>query len=513
MILALSASAANGARPTAPEVYYPIAPTMTPEEYLLARIGAGRTLEDYLVQIMRTLREYDAADDGLDEADLRRAALIEKAAYRGQAIGTVLRYDLNGDMIVTRKEIETAMVDRQDGRRPESDQLLDRYDADQNGSISLKEVASRPPERADGSAMLQAGRLLLALDPNKDGLLTAQELRAIGEQAFARIDRDGNGTISKEEADVAQPLFAQVQQKMQDQELRMTAPVCAMPALAAGADLVLLSTYEGVSLSSVSVGGQDQETNIIDVAIQPGDEPLYLVLASYESMVWRLTGAVKRVQRVAISSANAAPGGVSASGGVGLPKDKVAILPANCISYFSKTDGRDSLRAEATLERSIGKRPAKIVATYSASAVTLPSGEITTPSRDPREQGGTPAGFDPETWREALRFWPGGVQQVAPASIVARARVEAYSVLPSQAGLAQLVGSGALTKFRSSGKYRIVRPIARFPASMGGAHRADFLLAPGVPVPPGDMLHACLKIEQTGEIKGGPMCNERKFGD
>jgi hypothetical protein len=97
---------------------------------------------------------------------------------------------------------------------------------------------------------------------------------------------------------------------------------------------------------------------------------------------------------------------------------------------------------------------------------------------------------------EVARFYPGGVVEIDPASVVASRPVERYVVLPNQPGLLQLVQSGALER-NNRGDFLIKRQI-RFPAELHGAHSARFLLLRGVPMPEGSPGHSCVILEETG---------------
>jgi hypothetical protein len=109
-------------------------------------------------------------------------------------------------------------------------------------------------------------------------------------------------------------------------------------------------------------------------------------------------------------------------------------------------------------------------------------------------------------WQEAVRYWPGGLVTVDSRHVVARTRVERYQVLPSQMGLAQWIGAGAIEALAND-KFRIVRPIPHMPPSMGGAHSVTLVLAKGIPLPPGDPVHSCVLSEETGEaLRPGARC-------
>jgi hypothetical protein len=86
--------------------------------------------------------------------------------------------------------------------------------------------------------------------------------------------------------------------------------------------------------------------------------------------------------------------------------------------------------------------------------------------------------------------------QIDPRDAVSSQPAEAYEVLPQQAGLLQLVNSGALSVNRS-GDFLIHKKI-RFPGGLHGAHSVKFLLLKGVPVPDGDPGHSDVMSEETG---------------
>jgi hypothetical protein len=102
-------------------------------------------------------------------------------------------------------------------------------------------------------------------------------------------------------------------------------------------------------------------------------------------------------------------------------------------------------------------------------------------------------------------YYPGGVIQIDPKTVVANAPVAPYGILPNQAGLLQLVQQGALS-YRN-GEFQIKKKI-RFPAELYGAHSAKFLLLKGVPTPDGDPGHSCVVSEATGQpLANGNLCH------
>lgn len=286
----------------------------------------------------------------------------------------------------------------------------------------------------------------------------------------------------------------------------VTGTSCTVPSPSSDDEVVAVGLYESATLSSAAVGGLDQETNFIPVRIERGDKPVYLILSSYESMVWRLTGATDRVARVVVSTFHRQPGSdAPASGVIGIAEAKLSFPRQNCLGYFNNPG-----EAPRALERLYGSwlDRMRVVTAYSALDIGVPSGAITP---NPRGTPALPPGFDSSAWSEAARYWPGGIAMIPPRLIVSPATARSYQVLPSQAGIAQLLGSGAMAN--SAGGLRIVRAIPHVPPRMGGAHRADITLAAGLPVPEGDLVHACLTVEDSGQVLGiGSICRRGRGG-
>jgi len=260
---------------------------------------------------------------------------------------------------------------------------------------------------------------------------------------------------------------------------------CTLPPTTPDTQIVAFGVYESQAMSSVSVGGMDHETGIIDVEIEPGDRPLYLILASYDPMIWRFSGATQRVARVALSASARSPAGTPMAGVMGLDKDRLgAVQGTDCFGGFS---GAGQGRAVRALSYAIlGREPEVLGGAYAITAVRLPSARAAKAMTvAPR-----PDGFDSNQWREAARYRPGGLITVDPAQVVALGEAEPYDILPNQMGLSQLIGAGAVRQ--RDGYFEITRSIAHYPAELTGAHSVVFKMAEGVSRPGGDPGHSCV---------------------
>lgn len=282
---------------------------------------------------------------------------------------------------------------------------------------------------------------------------------------------------------------------------------CAMPPPGDEAQVVLFGAYEGQAVSTASVAGMDRVTYAIDVEIEPGDTPLYLVMTSFEPMIWRFSGATQRITHVALSTQGRSAAGLPYAGATGLRRDQVGYATGiGCMGYFSDPGSFDAQRAAADVKRYTGRTPAVVGGRYALAAVRLPSGQgAQIGTRGLRSRVLTPKGYDVAQWRRiAVAFAPNGLATVAPNEVISAQRAETYDVLPGRAGLAQLVRDGSL-RADSPEHFTILKPISRYPAGLYGGHAVTFQLSEGVPRPLGSPGHSC--VFGHGATHGsGPIC-------
>jgi hypothetical protein len=277
---------------------------------------------------------------------------------------------------------------------------------------------------------------------------------------------------------------------------------CSLPVVETDQILVLFSTYEGQAMSSAAVSDIGVETRATDVDIQPGDKPLYIVLASHRAMIWRFKGATDRVASLVLMSDAKAIDGQPAVGAVGIGTDRIASLPLSaCMQEFSDPGSRAAALAVDEMTQLTGRRPDVLGATYTFAAIRLPSAMAV---RVQDDFAPTPKGFDHAVWRSARRYSPAGVFQISPQDVHGAEPAQAYDILPGQAGIAQLTGAGAL-KLTSDG-YRIEKPVAHYPAELSGAEAVNFILPSGMSEPAGDPGQSCVIDETPQRPAPGRRC-------
>lgn len=308
---------------------------------------------------------------------------------------------------------------------------------------------------------------------------------------------------------------------------------CRMPAPSDAAQVILFGAYQADAVSTVALHDPDEGTGVVEVVIEPGDQPLYIVLTAYEPTIWRFSGAVERVERAVMVASNGprpepaqrAPGrnsrvsrafdtsrslpppSESYAGVVGLQVSQAAMAEDTaCFDYFYFPTSVKATRAAAALRHAAGRGPDRILGAYSLAAVKLPSGAAARGTGRPP----VPEGFDPGLWRMAHRINGWGLSPVDVSTVVSPVSATVYDVLPGQTGLSQLVGSGALRRMPDG--LRIEREIARVPAGLAGAHATQFTLAPGVSPPAGKLGHSCMVRESDGAVAGiGILCANGEY--
>ncbi len=512
------------------------AATQAVQQLFLQRIPAGAPLDRFLESLRGDFVMVDADSDGeIAQRDIDLHTVMEGVQARTQAMLASMRYDLDGDGFVTEDEIRRCMTYDLRGQiglaavnklnkpqLPTVDAIgkqidvtvrnIMALDTDKDAKVSLAEGAKfgasgNPGRGANGQAA--RARQLLTIDGASKGKLTIAEYQAAGEALFRQVDTDKDSVVS--------------QQELMDYRTRAERAGCEMPAASEKAKVILLSGYETEALSSVTIGSQDSVVHAGRVVVEPGSEPIYVVIASYSPTIWQFSGAVERIERVMMESASTGPNSSDANlrslvGATGIAREKVSFFSkSRCLTYFSEAPSSASLKTVAAIRSGTGKAPETVAAKYSVAVFKVPSGA----TESVREQGKGPLIIEktqgtlkvignasgiivqagPSRAKDEMyRFSPGGVIEIDPKTVVSSLPAASYEVLPQQAGLVQLLASGALQQNRL-GEY-IVRQKIRFPAGLAGAHSVTFLVMNGTPYPDGDPAHSCVILEETGQKKG-----------
>jgi hypothetical protein len=270
----------------------------------------------------------------------------------------------------------------------------------------------------------------------------------------------------------------------QQQSYERGLATCEFPLASKDEELVAITSYEAGTLSDAALGSRNLSTETSELRIEAGEKPLYIVVSSYEPIIWRVTGHVERVAHF-FAASSAQNVGVA-----GLPRAAVTLRPnAKCLGWVSYAQRGDVRRKAETLARLVGTSTARVLVAYQLNGAALPADAVEADKWVPLKERPDLLGLgmsdyglqgvDPEAFEAFARFNPGGVVHVDPKAVVASGTVEAYDVLPEWAGLLQLMKQGAVK--RGYLEFTVTKPIPRFPANFD----AQFVLQGDIPVPDG----------------------------
>jgi hypothetical protein len=300
-----------------------------------------------------------------------------------------------------------------------------------------------------------------------------------------------------------------------------------LPKASDAAIAMVVGSAGADALSSTTLGSQDIPTEAGNVIIENGDGPLYIVIVATRPVIWRITGAVSRIERLILSSfhpyapqipaevlVSIAGKTVSIAGETGVAAGKVTFMSnPECLGVI--LDGINAVeKASSAVLQYTGKTPS-IITVPRSSAIFLPSGRVNpldnreairklrekTPNLSSRDPASVTAHIKAYISYYLVAAYPAGVVDIDPSVVVSNRPAERYEVLPRQAGLLQLMEAGSLLA-TERGDFEIRRKL-RLPVESG----ANFLLLRGVPKPDGDLKRYCLMDEETGE-QLGPRCPE-----
>jgi Ca2+-binding EF-hand superfamily protein len=494
------------------------------ERVIAQGLAPGQRVHRFIESIKTIFHQLDVDRDGvITEADRQSSRQSIAALQRPQIVAQLLRVDYDGDGVVTRGELERYVdtMRRMNAHSGPPEVAARRA----QGLANWLEVQMRADRNGDGridwAEMIAYARQTTEINPlstfdpayqtmlafaNRDGKTTMDEFVTALEKRFAEVDTDEDGIISREEFDAywsrvgrPAPQVAAIQPSPQE----LAAEQCKLPRAPKDARVIVFNGYSFDGLSSVAIGSQDEITNATRVVIEPGREPLYLLLVGWNRVIWQFEGAVDRVKHAVLATVTAYDGKPTPAGATGLPQNIVTIAHQDpCTQFWVNMTTKHADDTRNSMRLLTGRPPDSIIDRGDVWNLHLPSGQVLKPTNDERRRGipwSGRAGPDASKFTtKMLTYNRGGVVRIDADRVVSGQPATPYEVLPGHAGLVQLMLAGAIDV--GQGDDILIRRQIRIPPGLAGALTERFVLLKGVPAPTGSPGHSTVVSEENGAV-------------
>ncbi len=338
---------------------------------------------------------------------------------------------------------------------------------------------------------------LLELDPNGDGVLTANELDNIASKTFSLLDKNHDSIIDineKKSVMNANTLLDNYSRVVNISSIELRKK-CAFPQVKNGTKLIRLEVDKGKALSPVTIGGQKQTTRSAAINIKTRT-PIYLVITSREPTIWQFTGNTDLVEHIIVSNLTK---NNSTSGVTGLHRSQVTLTSIGCIGKNYTSILYSSLtKLRAVLKYLLGKFPYIIEKKSAAGIIDIYDNKIS---------------YDPERSDKTMPFSPKflymkgnpkipkyGIVDIFPDEVIADSDVEEYKILPDMVGIVQMVNEALIKPLDPYyKKFLILKEIDYIPTIIPRSSTHLKFFVPKGMKPPEDIGNSCVIMEETGE--------------
>jgi hypothetical protein len=283
-------------------------------------------------------------------------------------------------------------------------------------------------------------------------------------------------------------------------------PTCQIAGPSPDERVAVVYAYGGSALSSVSLGDDGLITEVVDVVVGRADKPHYIALSSGKPVIWRFSGETDSISRVVVLGSQIK--GAARAGITGVPRERVRFVASDldalrrvpitsCTSLYAACEAStyfDIAKADRMVVA--GTTPARRHAVDQFVAHDQ-AGTIHIPATDDRPSmlataHGRHEAVSGMAFDETSASHERGIAYLTPGDVVAPDAVKPYDVLPSWAGINQLVADGTLvppSSERFKGAYAkwdeaVSAPLRnRLDPDFRMSHKVDFLITKATRIP------------------------------
>lgn len=260
---------------------------------LRAQARSGIHLDDYLRNVLSPMRSHGFDTVSLRGDDVERKLIRHVPATQMRRISKFMQYDINLDNKIDKDEISRAVQMRYSRYSPERQLMMKnlgeklfRFDRDGDGVLAYSELMTVSDEERlyfyDNDKILRKIRELLALDPNKDKVLTVAELKILALKAFSTMDQNGDTTISRNEWDGVVRATSSVSKlgKLEDCHFNQNVFPENLKVYGTG-------TEQGRKLG-FAVDQSGYKASEVDVVVNQRKHPVALILSGSQPVIWNI---------------------------------------------------------------------------------------------------------------------------------------------------------------------------------------------------------------------------------
>lgn len=460
-------------------------------EILRNYIRTNTFWEDSLNNLMRYMRRQDSSKNKIDADSIKATEEALIRSLKQAQLNAFVRFDKNFDAKATQGEIESGSQVQLRRYKKEFEMM----DLNQDGVITYQEAATLSPDknRQIENAAREA-RAMLALDPNKDGILTAAELETLARKAFNTFDTDRDLQISKEEMPAKLNNITPSRKTMQS--------ACAFNGVTFPDNMVV---YASGAYSGRKTGKQIDDSGHtatqFDIIVNHTKAPVALILGAYEPSVWN----IQKTPGTKISAVIV--GGYHKQIVAGLDAQTPILMNTHSdekgpCGYFYLS--KDKLSKLNPMSRQAFGKEVSLFIPPDANATAMIGDVEHDPKALQRAKQETIDGFftagnkktaGPDGLRQAVQdgFLRPGTKEDADMwveAVLAAEKKKAPPDIPAIAGTSQdeLLRS-RIRKIGGRNFYVVLKDF-ELPAGLYGAHSAEFLVPRGVNPPTGNPGHS-----------------------
>jgi Ca2+-binding EF-hand superfamily protein len=247
------------------------------------------TVDTALQQLRSIFIKSDFDGGGVSARDYVLAEQVDQANLRSDMLKRWGKWDLDNDGEVTRAELELyfSQQSRQAFAGPggvsllptkeQSTEILAKltgdelvWDFDHDGTITLAEVRQAAGEtwaKRHSTYNDSKRRLVpLSLDTDNDNTVNFAEFDAAVRLLLDTIDRNGDGKISADEGTSLRERVSAINkaqnERVRQEKISEKVKACGLTSPGANTKVIMIGTYEGEGLSTVSLGDDDEVVGV-----------------------------------------------------------------------------------------------------------------------------------------------------------------------------------------------------------------------------------------------------------